>query len=56
MATYPCGEGTVGSLGENGSTSEGVDSDLGSTAFPCDASAFQGTLVGVERGDVFSCG
>lgn len=56
MGTYLCGEGMLGSLGENGNTSEGEGSDLGSKAFPCDASAFQGTLAGVESGDVFSCG
>ena len=56
MGTYLCVEGRVGSLEESGSTFVGEGSGQESKVFlPYDASASQGTLVGVESGNVASC-
>lgn len=56
MGTYLCVEGRVGSLEESGSTFVGEGSGQESKVFLLyDASASQGTLVGVESGNVASC-
>lgn len=56
MGTDLCVEGKVDSLEESVSTFEGEGNGQVSKAFlPCDASASQDTLVGVESGSVASC-